>query len=202
MEWIEPRGKSMPIIGQPTLMECWITCYQMMFKASGVQWNAPQIEAKLVAGGFADAKQARIAGVGDADLLKCAQALGIGYKKTSELTSLAATKMMMQLHGPLWVAGKFKGSDNGRYKHIVMAIGIEEKLNRIGLVNPWQENMWDNPTIGWMMWDDFKKAIHGTANIEASLQYLNMVTALKLKASDSMPVIKTATFHRTNVFAR
>lgn len=201
MEWIESRGKTMPIIGQPTVMECWITCYQMMFKASGVQWSAAQIEEKLIAGGFSEAKESRRSGVSNEDLLKCAQALGVGYKKTSELTSLANAKMMMQLHGPLWIAGHFKGSDGGRYKHVVMAIGVHDELERIGIVNPWQENIYDKPTIGWMRWQDFRNAIQATFNVEASLQYLNAMSAFNMKLKEKI-VPQTATFHRRNVFAK
>jgi hypothetical protein len=199
MEWIESRGKSMPIIGQPTAMECWITCYQMLFNASGLQWNATKIEERLVAGGYAGARQSRRTGLADEELIQCARALGLSSKKTGELTSLAAAKSMIQMHGPLWIAGHFEGSDNSRYKHVVMAIGIEEQLNRIGIVNPWQQNMWDKPTIGWMRWSDFQKAISPTVNVEGSVQYLNPVAAMNMKASSNF-VVNTATFHRVNVF--
>jgi hypothetical protein len=201
MKLIESRGKQMPIIGQPTAMECWITCYQMLLNSSGIPWNLAKIEERLVAGGFAAAKQSRASGIGDEELLQCARALGLGSKKTSELSSVAAAKSMMVMHGPLWIAGHFQGSDNSRYKHVVMAIGAEEELNTIAIVNPWQESPGDTPTIGWMRWADFKKAITPTANVEGSVQYLNPLAAANMRASSNF-VVHTATFHRVgmNVF--
>lgn len=198
MKWIEPRGQKMPIIGQPTQMECWITCYQMLFKASDINWNLPKIEEKLVAGGFSNAKQARISGIGDSELLQCAEALGTNYGKTGELTSVSAVKMKLKLCGPLWVAGHFQGSTGSRYKHVVMVIGVEEegRFPTVAIVNPWQENLVDRPEIGWMGWNEFQRAIQGTSNTQASLQYLLPLNAFNMKVGEKFKV-ETMTYTRT-----
>src|SRR5262245_22980236 len=121
-QWTTQKGTTMPVIGQPTPMECWITCYDMMLKAAGLNWGPDKIEKKLNDGGFTDAKTCRKVGVGDDDLIKMANALNIGSNKTSAINSISGLKIMLQLGGPLWVAGKFQGSDGEMYKHVVMVI--------------------------------------------------------------------------------
>lgn len=183
-QWITQRGTSMPAIGQPTRMECWITCYQMILQANGFAWDLKTIENKLVAGGFTNAPQSRATGISDDDLLACANALKMGCGKTSQISSLSGLKIMLQLCGPLWVAGIFPVSREPRvvshYKHVVTIIGVDEENEAICWVNPWQENPYDAPSKGWISWSYIKESISSTLNMDGSLQYLTSLQAAVL----------------------
>jgi hypothetical protein len=182
--WTTQKGTTMPIIAQESLMECWITCYDMMLRASGLCWGNDKIEQKLASGGFSDAKTCRKAGVGDPDLIQMANALGVGANKTSSINSLAGLKIMLQLGGPLWVAGKFKGSDGVLHKHVVMVTGVDDEGNSVEMVNPWKASFGDTPVKGWCGFLELKESIKSTLNVEGSVQFLTgaHVASLALKS--------------------
>jgi hypothetical protein len=165
-------------------MECWITCYQMVLHANGLHWDLKKIEDKLVAGGFSDAPQCRVNGISDEELVKCAVGLKMGFGRTAQINSLAGLKVMLMLCGPLWVAGIFpketESRVKARYNHVVTIIGVDEELQTVCWVNPWQENGYDKPSKGWISWSYIKESIQSTLHVEASLQYLTPIQAVVL----------------------
>lgn len=143
--WITQLGNNMPVVGQPSMMECWISCYQMILKANGINWTISQIENKLTMGSFGKAKQARIKGIGDEDLISCANALKMGYNRTSSINTLSGVKIMLKLCGPLWVAGQFADDQGVFRRHIVTVIGVDEENQQVCIVNPWLQHIYDTP---------------------------------------------------------
>ena len=179
-EEIVEAGKNMPVIGQASRMECWITCYQMMLKAKGIHWTPDQIEKRMASRGFGDAKNCRNTGISDAELSKCADALGVGQNSTSSINSLRGLKIMLQLCGPLFVAGQFPGIDGNMYNHVIMVRGVDEGARRVQIVNPWVNNKYDSPSQGWCPWVEFKQSIKSTLNVPGSVQYLTPLQAVTL----------------------
>jgi hypothetical protein len=175
-QWTTQRGNAMPAIGQPSRMECWITCYQMILHATGLAWDLPKIEARLVAEGFTDAPKCRVSGISDEELVQSARALKMIPGKTSQINSLSGLKIMLQIGGPLWVAGFFPVQNEKRvvtrYKHVVTIIGVDEERQTVRLVNPWKQNDYDTAFKGWFSWDYIKESIQSTLNLPAGLQYL------------------------------
>lgn len=181
--WTTQLGNNMPVIGQASMMECWITCYQMILKANGINWTIQQIENKLVSGGFDKAKQARITGIGDEDLLPCANALKMGYNKTSSIDTLSGVKNMLKMCGPLWVAGQFPDEQNRYHRHVIVIIGVDEETKQVCIVNPWLQHMFDIPSKGWINYSQIKKSIKPTLHTDGSLQYLTPIHAIVLALS-------------------
>ncbi len=186
-QWITQRGESMIPVGQDSLMECWITCYKMILQANGLNWDLNKIENILVAGGFNDAPKCRTTGFGDEDLVKAAKALKMGYNRTSAIASLSGLRMMLQMCGPLWVAGIFpmqqKPHTTTFFKHMVTLIGVDEERNQVCYVNPWKQSLYDIPSKLWIDWNYIKESIKNTINVEASLQYLTPIQTVALSMS-------------------
>jgi hypothetical protein len=181
-EWTTQRGVNMPAKGQRGAMECWITCYEMMLNANGINWTKEQIVKRMANRGFGDAALCVNAGLSDPELAQCATALGVGQSSTSAVNTFEGLRNMLLMCGPLWVAGQCPGSDKKLYNHIIMVIGVDDDGDnkRVRIVNPWLQNIYDSPSKGFIWWSDFKKVIKSTLNVQGSLQFITPIQAVAL----------------------
>jgi hypothetical protein len=99
-EWTTQRGVNMPAKGQRGAMECWITCYEMMLNANGINWTKEQIVKRMANRGFGDAALCVNAGLSDPELAQCATALGVGQSSTSAVNTFEGLRNMLLMCGP------------------------------------------------------------------------------------------------------
>lgn len=187
-KWITTRAENMPLLSQPTQMECWITCYQMILNASHINWDKAKIQRKLEENGCSNAAALRSSGIDDGDLIKLATALGMGHTKTADLLSLRSIKIQLQMCGPLWVAGQFKMDEDGQkkhYKHVVVIIGVDEDRNEVCYVNPWTWSFGDTVSKQWIDFGWMKNSLQKTSAIEAGCQYLTPLKARLMALSQN-----------------
>jgi hypothetical protein len=187
--WTTQKTSQMPMIGQESAMECWITCYEMMFKASGIFWDRNKIEQKLIEGGCSDANKLRKLGLDDPDLIRMATALKIGYCKNEQIMSLSSLKIQLQLGGPLWIAGNFEMNEGGEkkyYKHVVMVVGANVEDDEIRYVNPWTWNGADEVKPQWINSKWLMDGMRRTAQVPASCQFITPIHAAAITLSSAI----------------
>jgi hypothetical protein len=103
--------------------------------AWGLPWDLATIERKLISGGFQKASECRMRGLKDLELLETGVALRMGCATTAAISSMGGLKTMLQLCGPLWVAGMFEmytqTGEKKIFKHVVPVIGVDEEHQTI-----------------------------------------------------------------------
>lgn len=157
--------------GQPSLNECWLTAYEMLFNSGGEYYaTSDDIKNRLNNGGFGVETSVN-QGLLDEDFLKMSQILNTGALFPRDVASFSGMSQALQNYGVLWLALQIKNPKGPRFHHIVIALGTDQEHKQIGIVNPWKENDYDLPSVTWRDWDWMSDSIKFTQNLEAGCQY-------------------------------
>jgi hypothetical protein len=178
---VVPKAGNVRPVGQADVMQCWLASYTMLLRQNDPSLTVADVEAKLKAGGFAEVDVCKGIGLDDSDLPRTAQALDTGTMFPGCILTLSLLQGKLNNFGALWMGLHLKSPiDGNRYRHVIVALGVDQDAEKVYAINPWMYNPTDFPVKAWVEWKWIREGInnsdpgqlHGSEGVYAGIQYL------------------------------